>query len=223
MKILLAEDEKDLSRAVATVLKIKGKYDVDQAFDGEETLNFAKENAYDAMVLDIMMPKKDGIEVLKEIRKGGSNTPVILLTAKSELDDRVIGLDAGADDYMTKPFAMEELLARLRAMTRRAGIYTPKKIEFGSVMLDIEAQEMKSTNTISLAKKEAKLMELFMTNPDKSFTTEEIFDHIWKNDEEEDKGVVWIYISYLKSKLDAINASFTIAGEKEKEFWISNL
>ncbi len=223
MRILLAEDEKDLSRAIATVLRIKEKYDVDQAYDGVEAVRLARENAYDAMVFDIMMPRKDGIEALKDIRKTGDNTPVILLTAKSELEDRVVGLDAGADDYLAKPFAMEELLARLRAMMRRASNYTPKKLSLGNISLDVEAEEMKAVNSISVNKKEARMMELFMTNPEKSITTEEFLNHIWSDEEDVEDGVVWIYISYLKNKLEAISADYTIRGEMGSDFTFTKI
>ena len=137
MRILLAEDEKELSRALTAILE-HSKYAVDAVYDGLAAVESAENNAYDAMIFDIMMPKLDGIEALKQIRSHGNFTPVLLLTAKAEISDRIVGLDAGADDYLTKPFAMGELLARIRSMTRRAGDYTPKKLRVGSVTLDME-------------------------------------------------------------------------------------
>ncbi len=212
MRILLAEDEKALSRAVATVLQVKGGYEVDAVYDGEAALEAARQNVYDVCVFDIMMPKMDGITALETLRREGNTTPVLMLTAKAELDDRVKGLDAGADDYLPKPFQMAELLARLRSLTRRAGHYSPKQLQIGNVTLDLEQQELKAENSIRLAKKEARLMEYVMANPGKAFSEEELLTHVWK-DEDVDGQVVWVYISYLKSKLDAISAEYTIEGE----------
>jgi DNA-binding response OmpR family regulator len=217
MRILLAEDEKPLSRAVVTVLEKKGGYEVDAVYDGEEAVQKAREGVYNAMVFDIMMPKMDGITALQTLRREGNTTPIILLTAKSELDDRVNGLDAGADDYLTKPFQMAELLARLRSLTRRAGMYTPKTIHVGTLTLDVEEQQLSAENSIRLAKKEARLMEILMVNPDKEFTLDELYSHVWP-DEDQDKKAVWIYVSYLKSKLEAVSAAFTIEGEEEGPF-----
>ena len=208
MRILLAEDEKALSRAVATVLQVKGGYEVDAVYDGEAALEAARQNVYDVCVFDIMMPKMDGITALETLRREGNTTPVLMLTAKAELDDRVKGLDAGADDYLPKPFQMAELLARLRSLTRRAGHYSPKQLQIGNVTLDLEQQELKAENSIRLAKKEARLMEYVMANPEKAFSEEELLTHVWK-DEDVDGQVVWVYISYLRSKLDAISAEYT--------------
>ncbi|MCR5586679.1 MAG: response regulator transcription factor, partial [Lachnospiraceae bacterium] len=171
MRLLLAEDEKELSRALVAVLNHEG-YDVDPVYDGEEAVEKGRNGIYDCMILDIMMPKKDGVSALKEMRAAGNVTPALFLTAKSEVDDRVVGLDAGADDYIAKPFAMKELVARIRSLTRRAGSYTPKEIKFGSVTLDTEEQAIYSENSIRLAKKESRLMELFMLNADKELSTE---------------------------------------------------
>ncbi len=216
MNILLAEDEKDLSRALVAVLEHKG-YKVTPVYDGEAAVEEAKSGAFDCMVLDIMMPKMDGITALTIMRESGDTTPVLMLTAKSEMNDKVAGLDAGADDYLTKPFVMVELLARIRSLTRRSGEYTPKKLSFGSVTLDISGQELISENSVRLAGMEANLMEFLMMNPNKSFTTEEIFSHVWK-DAEEGPDVVWIYISYLRNKLRSIVADVEINGEKGGSF-----
>ncbi len=216
MNILLAEDEKDLSRALVAVLEHNG-YKVTAVYDGEAAVEEAKSGAFDCMVLDIMMPKMDGITALTMMRESGDTTPVLMLTAKSEMNDKVAGLDAGADDYLTKPFVMVELLARIRSLTRRSGEYTPKKLSFGSVTLDISGQELISENSVRLAGMEANLMEFLMMNPNKSFTTEEIFSHVWK-DAEEGPDVVWIYISYLRNKLRSIVADVEINGEKGGSF-----
>lgn len=210
MKILLAEDEKDMSAALVAILTHSG-YEVDPVYDGEAAVQMAQRHSYDCMVFDIMMPKLDGVQALQQIRDGGDVTPVIMLTAKSEVADRINGLDAGADDYLTKPFAMAELLARLRAMTRRSTAFTPQKLQTGSVSLDVAEQELCSTNAVRLSAKETKLMQLLMLNADKDLTTGEILSRVWP-DEEEDEKIVWIYISYLKEKLAAIDADITITG-----------
>lgn len=219
MKILLAEDEQQLSRVLETAMTHEG-YQVNTAFDGQEAVDLAKENAYDLMILDIMMPVKTGIEALKEIRQTGNTTHVIMLTAMSEVDDKVTGLDAGADDYLTKPFSLKELLARLRSMSRRVATFTPNLLQIGQTSLNVGEHELISSNSIRLAGKESKMMEFLMLNAQKSLSTQEIFRHVWANDEDEDldEGFVWIYISYLRQKLKAIHADLAILGEEGGSF-----
>ena len=219
MKILLAEDEQQLSRVLETAMTHEG-YQVDTAFDGQEAVDLAKENAYDLMILDIMMPVKTGIEALKEIRQTGNTTHVIMLTAMSEVDDKVTGLDAGADDYLTKPFSLKELLARLRSMSRRVATFTPNLLQIGQTSLNVGEHELMSSNSIRLAGKESKMMEFLMLNAQKSLSTQEIFRHVWSKDEDEDldEGFVWIYISYLRQKLKAIHADLAILGEEGGSF-----
>ena len=221
MRILLAEDEKELSRALTAILE-HSKYAVDAVYDGQAAVEQAGNNAYDAMIFDIMMPKLDGIEALKQIRAGGNYTPVLLLTAKAEIDDRVTGLDAGADDYLTKPFAMKELLARLRSMTRRAADYSPKVLKIGSVTLDTEEQSISCENSIRLANKETKLLEFFMMNSGKALSTEEIFHHIWGSAEPVNAKVVFMYVSFLNSKLSAINADIMIIGGENSDYTLQS-
>ena len=219
MKILLAEDEQQLSRVLETAMTHEG-YQVDTAFDGQEAVDLAKGNAYDLMILDIMMPVKTGIEALKEIRQTGNTTHVIMLTAMSEVDDKVTGLDAGADDYLTKPFSLKELLARLRSMSRRVATFTPNLLQIGQTSLNVGEHELTSSNSIRLAGKESKMMEFLMLNAQKSLSTQEIFRHVWSKDEDEDldEGFVWIYISYLRQKLKAIHADLAILGEEGGSF-----
>ncbi len=217
MKILLAEDEKDLSRALVAVMTHKG-YEVDPVYDGQEAVEHASAGSYDCMVFDIMMPRKDGITALKELREAGDTTPVLMLTAKAELDDRVAGLDAGADDYLAKPFAMTELLARIRSLLRRAEGYTPREMKFAGITLDIQQLELRAENAVRLGGKEAKLMEMFMRNAEKEITTEEIFQHVWKDEPEADPGIVWVYVSFLKSKLMSIQGGVEILGEPGESF-----
>ena len=221
MNILLAEDERDLSRALVAVLKHNG-YSVTAVYDGKAAVDEAKKKAFDCMVFDIMMPRMNGIDALKIIRESGDMTPALFLTAKAELDDKVTGLDAGADDYLTKPFAMVELLARIRSLTRRSGEYSPKKLSFGSVTLDITGQELISENSVRLAGMEASLMEFFMMNPDKDFTTSEIYSHVW-NEDEAGEDVVWVYISYLRNKLRSISGDIVIEGEQGGSFCLKKM
>ena len=165
-----------------------------------------------------MMPVMDGIEALTAIRASGNVTPVILLTAKSEVDDRITGLDAGADDYLTKPFAMKELLARIRSMTRRNETYTPSTLSIGNVTLNVDQQEIAVENAIRLASKESKLMAFLILNAGKEISTQEIFNHVWQGDPEADLDIVWIYISYLRKKLESIDANIFIQGERNQSF-----
>lgn len=215
MKILLAEDEKELSRALVTVLNAAG-YPTDAVYNGADAVQLASENAYDCMVFDIMMPVMDGITALKQIRQSGNSTPVILLTAKAEVDDRVEGLDSGADDYLTKPFAMKELLARIRSHLRRQETYGSAKLSVGNVTLNTEIQELRASSAVRLAGKETRLMELFLANPGKELSTDVIFDKIWNDDN--DKEIVWVYVSYLRNKLRSIGAQLEITGEHGGHF-----
>lgn len=217
MKILLAEDEREMSMAVKAVLEHSG-YEVDAVYDGEAVVAKGQSESYDCMVLDIMMPKLDGIAALKQLRRHGDVTPVIMLTAKAEVDDRITGLDAGADDYLTKPFALGELLARIRSMTRRSDSFTPSKLTVGTVQLDVEEQELSCKNSIRLSSKETKLMKYFMLNAGKNLSAKNIFSHVWKEEEATDANVVWLYVSYLREKLEAINADIKIAGERDQDF-----
>ncbi len=209
MKLLLAEDTYDLNRVLTMALRHEG-YEVDSCLDGEEALNHAMENSYDGIVMDIMMPKMDGIEVLKHIRQRNIVTPVLLLTAKSDIDDRVEGLDAGADDYLTKPFAMKELLARVRAMTRRKKDYTSEQISFGDLTLDGETFELKSVNSIRLSVKEFELLQMLMLNTEHSVNSDFLLTHVWENDKDATAQTVILYIEYLKSKLNAVSSEVCI-------------
>ena len=217
MKILLAEDEQELSRALVAILE-HNDYLVTAVYNGEDAVEAAKVSAYDCFIFDIMMPVMDGITALTKIRESGDITPALFLTAKSETNDKITGLDAGADDYLTKPFAMAELLARVRSLTRRRSIYQSTDIEFGNVTFNTENQEIKSGNSIRLSSREAHMLELFMRNPNKEIKTEELFSHIWKDENDIEINVVWLYISYLKSKLSAIDADITINGDEGGSF-----
>ena len=217
MRLLLAEDERDMSNVLTTILKHSG-YEVDLAENGQEALDLSMKNNYDCMVMDIMMPVMDGLTALKILRSKGDVTPVILLTAKSEIDDRISGLDSGADDYLTKPFSVGELLARIRSLTRRGQDLSPSKLNGGSTSLDSEEQELSCHNSIRLSSKETKLMKLLMLNPLKGLDTKFIFDKIWSKEEDVDESVVWIYISYLRGKLLAVMSDLQIDGEEGGSF-----
>ena len=201
MKILVAEDEIQMNRVLTTALTHEG-YDVDSVYDGQAAIDMANENAYDVMVMDIMMPVKSGIEAVQEIRQTGNQSHIIMLTAMAEVDDRVTGLDAGADDYLTKPFSLKELLARLRSMSRRVDTnFTSNILTVGTVTLNVGEQELVSQNTIRLAGKESKMLEFFMLNAGKKLSTDQIFNHVWANDKDDleiDNGYAFIYVSYLR-------------------------
>lgn len=210
MRLLLAEDEKELSNALVAILK-HNNYSVDAVYDGEEALAYLETDIYDGAILDIMMPKMDGITVLKEIRKQGNAVPVLLLTAKSEIDDRVEGLDSGADDYLTKPFATKELLARIRAMTRRQAQTTDSILKFENLTLNRSTYELASeTTSLKLANKEFQMMEMLMTNAGRVISAEQFMDKIWGYDSEAEMNVVWVYISYLRKKLNTLEANVQI-------------
>ncbi|EHO54455.1 putative transcriptional activator protein CopR [Lachnospiraceae bacterium oral taxon 082 str. F0431] len=218
MRILLAEDELALSKAYAQVLIMQG-YEVEQVYDGKEALEAANSSTYDLMIFDVMMPKMSGLEVLKALREAGNTTYVIMLTAMSELDDKVEGLELGADEYLTKPIPLKELAARVRSLERRIDTnYNENVLTFGSVKLNVSQQELSAKNSIILAGKETKLMEVLMLNKNKKLSTEYIYKLVWSKDDDSDTGYVWIYISYLKQKLKAINANVDILGEENREF-----
>lgn len=208
MRLLLAEDEKELSRAVTAILRHSG-YEVDAAYDGEEAVQLAGEHYYDAIILDIMMPKKDGMEVLKNLRHDGNLTPVLMLTAKAEVEDKVAGLEEGANDYLTKPFAVKELIARIKAMTRSRDELAPEYIEVFGVRVNRREQTLEGTGgSVSLNSQELELLECFLRNEGRSLTREQIRERFWK--EESDNLVVDVYVSYLIHKLEAVRANAVI-------------
>ena len=217
MKILFAEDTRDLNRAVTTVLQHES-YEVDSVFDGEEALIRVGQNAYDCIVLDIMMPKKDGLEVLAEIRKRHITVPVIMLTAKAEIEDRVAGLDAGADDYLPKPFAMKELLARIRSACRRTFGYNSEHLTFGDVELDPETLSLTAKNSISLSIKEYELLETLIRNADFPLSEETLLARLWRDANGANGDTLWLYVAYLKGKLFSIGSVVTIEGNREEGY-----
>ncbi|MDY5220785.1 MAG: response regulator transcription factor [Eubacteriales bacterium] len=214
MRILLAEDEVAMSEAVVDILDYH-HYAVDAVYNGADALDYARSQNYDGIILDIMMPRMDGIEVLRRLRSEGNRTPVLLLTAKGEVEDRIRGLDAGADDYLPKPFAMGELLARLRAMLRRRESYVPDVLELGNVALDPARFELRCGGRVqSLSKLEYQIMELLMRNPGMTFSAETLLERVWGCDSDAGVGAVWVYISYLRKKLTALGADVEIASRR---------
>lgn len=211
MRILLAEDERSLSRAVAALLE-KNNYSVDAVYDGEEALAFLDGGNYDALILDIMMPKLDGLEVLRRLRQQGNPIPVLMPTAKAEVEDKVTGLDMGANDYLTKPFSTAELMARIRAMTRsQTGNQVTSRLALGNITLDQATFDLSSPyGSFRLANKEYQMMELLLRNPRQLIPTERFLERIWGYDSEVELNVVWVYISYLRKKLAALQADIQI-------------
>ena len=223
MRLLLAKDEKALSKALTTILE-RNNYSVDAVFDGESALEYLKTDNYDGVILDIMMPGIDGITVLKEIRKQGNLIPVLLLTAKSEIDDKVLGLDAGANDYLTKPFNSRELLARIRAMTRISSSQTSSCLQMGNVTLNRATFELSTpSGSYFLANKEFQMMELLMSNPANRISSERFMEKIWGYDSEAEINVVWVYISYLRKKLSALNANILIKANRNAGYSLEEI
>ena len=214
MRLLLAEDEKDMSNAVCAVLK-HSNYSVDAVYNGNDAYIYAEGGDYDGIILDIMMPGMDGITVLKKLREKGVQTPVLLLTAKSQVEDRITGLDSGADDYLTKPFAMGELLARVRAMTRRKAEFAPNTLTAGNITLDRERFILSGPEgQQSLGNKEFQVLEMLMLNRNILISTERLMEKIWGYDSDSDISVVWVYISYVRKKLAAVGADVSIKASR---------
>lgn len=223
MRLLLAEDEKSLSKAVKFLLE-KNNYSVDAVYNGEDALDYLESGNYDGAILDIMMPKMDGITVLKKIRERGSLIPILMLTAKSEIDDKVLGLDSGANDYLTKPFNTKELLARIRAMTRVQTVQTDSQLQFGNITLNRATFEISSpTGNFRLANKEFQMMEILIANPHHFISTKRFMEKIWGYDTDVEVNVIWVYISYLRKKLTALHADIQIKSARNVGFSLEEL
>ena len=213
MRILLAEDEKPLSRALVKIFE-KNNYSADAVYNGEDALMYLEGGNYDVVVMDIMMPKMDGITALKKLRATGNQIPVLLLTAKAEVDDKVSGLDSGANYYLTKPFETKELLAAVRAITR-THTEVQSRLQTGNITLDRTTFELASSSgSVRLANKEFQMMELFMSNPHQIISAEKLMEKIWGFETEAEINVVWAYVSYLRKKLKALNADITIKSSR---------
>lgn len=208
MKILFAEDDRDLSSVIVRVLQYN-KFDVQTAYDGAEALELLENEKFDVLVLDIMMPKIDGITVVKRLRERGNPIPILLLTALAETDDKVSGLDAGADDYLTKPFIIKELLARIRAIARRSS-ELQNSYSIGNLTLNPNTFELQAQGHIRLTNKEYRLMELLIRNKNILLSTERLMEEVWELDSEAEINTVWVFISSLRKKLTQIQADYTI-------------
>ncbi len=222
MRLLLAEDERELSNAIAAILK-HNNYSVDVVYDGAAALDWGMTGNYDAILLDLMMPKMNGLDVLTKLRFNGINTPVMILTAKSEVEDRITGLDAGADDYLSKPFAMGELLARVRAITRRKADFVPNTVTAGNISLNRETFELTcEENSIRLVGKEYQMLEMLISSPNRLISVEQFMERIWGYDSETESSVVWVYISNLRKKLASIGADVEIKAARNAGYYLED-
>ena len=222
MRLLLAEDEKELAKALAFILK-HNNYSVDTVHDGEEALCYLQNGDYDGAILDIMMPKLDGLSVLRRIREDGNCIPVLILTAKSEIDDRVEGLDAGADDYLTKPFAINELLARIRAMLRRRTENLDTVLSFGDITLEPSSSMLScGEERVRLTNKEFQMLEMLIKADGGIISVERFMDKIWGYDSETEQNVVWVYVSYLRKKLSTLGSTVAIEAHRNLGYSLEN-
>ena len=210
MRLLIAEDELDLAEAL-TVFFQKNHFSVDAVNDGADAYEYASSGEYDAIILDVMMPKMNGIDVLRRLRAEGIKTPVMMLTAKGMKDDRITGFNAGADDYLPKPFEPDELICRVRAMLRRSDNYRPSALEFGDVTLDPSTGLLAcSSRSVRLSGREYQVMELFMRSPNVVFSADKIMERVWGWDSDAEINVIWVHISNLRKKLRSIGSKITI-------------
>ena len=220
MKLLYAEDEISMSEAVVDILTYH-HYTVDPVYDGQEALAYARIEQYDGIILDVMMPKINGLDVLRQLRSEGCKTPILLLTAKAEVEDRIQGLDLGADDYLPKPFHMGELLARVRAMLRRREEFTPDILRCGDISLNLQNCELSGNGqSFTLPKPEFKMMELLLLNQGIYLSSEDLLVKVWGYDTNAELGIVWVYISYLRKRLTALNANVEIRAKRNTGYML---
>ena len=223
MRLLLAEDERELSDALVAILK-HNNYSVDAVYNGEDALDYLEAENYDGAILDIMMPKMDGITVLKKIRERGNTIPVLMLTAKADLDDRVLGLDSGADDYLGKPFAVKELLARLRSVTRRRTEAASAVLRFGNIALDCAACELSCGNQqVRLPSREFQMLQMLLANPRQIIPAGRFLEKIWGYDSDVEMNVVWVHISCLRRRLSSIGARVQIKAIRNQGYSLEEL
>lgn len=220
MRILLAEDEKELSAALQAVLK-RNHYEVDAVYDGQEAYDYLQAGNYDGVILDVMMPVMDGFELLKKIRAERNSIPVLMLTARAEVDDRVMGLDLGADDYLTKPFAMKELLARVRAITRRQNEAESSMLQYGNVTLDLSFFQLQvGDKKERIPNKEFQMLEMLLANPTQIISSERFLEKIWGYDSNVELQIVWVYISYLRKRLKSMDADVVIRAKRNLGYYV---
>lgn len=223
MRILVADDEPAMTMVLEDLLR-RERYSVDAVHNGQDALDYGLAENYDCLILDVMMPKLDGIQVLRALRAKNVSTPVLLLTARGQVEDRVSGLDSGADDYLPKPFDNRELIARVRALTRRGGEYMPRILTAGTVALDCSTFELKCGSAcIRLGNKEFQMLELLLRQKGRLISTEQFMEHIWGYDSEAELNVVWAYISYLRRKLEAVGADIRITVRRGQGYLLEEL
>lgn len=220
MRLLLCEDERSLSRAICALLH-KNNYSVDAVYDGIDAYDYIVGGNYDAVILDIMMPRMDGLEVLRRVREKNIHTPILILSARAEIDDKVKGLDSGANDYLTKPFDIRELLARIRAITRTGRSQSDVKLRYGDLTLDCAGYELSTPcGSYKLANKEFQMMEMLMRDPKHLVSTEHFMEKIWGYDSDAEISVVWVYISYLRKKLSALKSNVVIKAQRNAGYYL---
>lgn len=218
MRVLVADDEHDMARALEAMLKRDG-YEVDVVHDGQAALDFGGTGTYDCLVLDLMMPKRDGLDVVRTLRRRGMRTPILILTAKSEQEDLVSGLNSGADDYLTKPFAMAEFLARVRALCRRSNTYVPDTLTAGDLELDRSAFTVSCRGTSTrLTNKEFQMLELLMRQPGRYVAADRLREHVWGFDGAIENNVLWTYVSYLRRKLESVGSHSKIVASRGRGY-----
>ncbi|MCD7774878.1 MAG: response regulator transcription factor [Clostridiales bacterium] len=222
MQVLIVEDEVSLADAITAILK-KEQYFVDAVYDGRDGLDYALSGIYDLILLDIMLPKMNGLDVLKELRANGIQTPVMLLTARTEVNDKIKGLDCGADDYLTKPFNKGELLARVRALTRRKGEIPSNELEFGDIILNQSTYELIcGGKSVKLGAKEFKIMQMLMYAPKNIISKDEFIEKIWGYDSEAEYNSIEVYISFLRKKLGAIKSEVQIKASRGIGYYLED-
>lgn len=223
MRLLLAEDERSLSKALRAILE-GNHYSVDAVYDGVETLAYLDAGNYDALILDLMMPKLDGLSVLRRLRSGGNHIPVLILTARSEVEDKVLGLDSGANDYLVKPFSTAELLARIRAMTRGRAAQSGVLLQMGNITLNCASFELSSPRgRLRLPNKEYQMLELLLRTPSSLIPAERFLEIIWGLDSDAETNVVWVHISRLRKKLAGLGANIEIAASRNAGYYLRSV
>lgn len=223
MRILLAEDERSLSKALTAILE-GNHYSVDTVYDGLEALTYLEADNYDALILDIMMPKLDGLSVLRRLRENGNQVPVLMLTAKSEIEDKVLGLDSGANDYLAKPFSTRELLARIRAMTRNRTVQSDILLQMGNITLNCSSFELSTLHgRFRLPNKEYQMLEMLLRTPSSLISAERFLEVIWGYDSDVETNVVWVHISRLRKKLSELRADVEIAASRNAGYYLRSV
>lgn len=218
MRLLLAEDEKALSSALQVILK-HNNYSVDAVYNGQDAYDYIVTGVYDGVILDVMMPKMDGFDVLSKVRNEGCDVPIIMLTAKSETDDKINGLDLGADDYLAKPFEMKELLARIRSITRRKSDAVSAELKVGDCTLNCLNYELTGPGgSVKLQNKEYQIMEILMANQNSVISADLMMEKVWGYDSDAEINVVWVNISYLRKKLGQIKSNVAIKAVRNQGY-----